>query len=64
MSDIAVGDMIRHPDVPAGLMDVEVLEVKPCDGDGEPGDHSMFRIDDPETGETDWVCSRDGFVKV
>jgi len=63
MSDIKVGDTIHHQAVPPGLLDVTVLEIKPCEGDGDPGDHPSFRIQDPETGEPDWVCSRD-FHKV
>jgi hypothetical protein len=63
MSDIAVGDTIRHHSVPPGPFDVTVLAVKPCEGDGGEGDHPSYLIKDPETGEPDWVCSRD-FVKV
>jgi hypothetical protein len=63
VSDITIGGKIRHTAVPAGVMDVEVLEIKPCEGHGDPGDHPGYRINDPETGETDWVCSRE-FVKV
>jgi hypothetical protein len=62
MSDIAVGDTIRHHSVPPGLLDVQVLEIKPCE-ESYLGDHPSYRIQDPETGEPDWVCSRD-FVKV
>jgi hypothetical protein len=63
MSDIAVGDTIHHTYVPPGLLDVTVLAVKPCEGDGGEGDHPSYLIKDPESGEPDWVCSRD-FVKV
>jgi hypothetical protein len=59
MSDIKVGDTIHHGAVPPGLLDVKVLEIRPCEGN----DHPSYRINDPETREPDWVCSRE-FHKV
>jgi hypothetical protein len=59
VTNFSVGDMIRHADVPTGICDVEILEIKPC----EPGDHPSFKIKDPETRKLDWVCSLE-FAKV
>lgn len=58
---IQIGDTIHHNAVPPGLLDITVQGIKPCEGegDGQPGDHPSYRINDPETGEPDWVCSRD-----
>lgn len=68
VNTIAVGDTIHHTYVPPGLLDVTVLAMKPCDDDmnyatDHIGDHPRYLIKDPESGEPDWVCSRD-FVKV
>jgi hypothetical protein len=60
---IKVGDTIRHKSVPAGVMDVEVLGIVPCDPGGGSFTHDAYEINDPETGESDIVCSLD-FVKV
>lgn len=57
--EIKAGDTIRHSSVPAGVMDVMVLAITPCEGH----DHDAYLIKDPETGEPDTVCSRE-FVRV
>lgn len=59
MSEVAVGDTIRHEAVPPGVMDVEVLAIVSC----EEGDHPAYEITDPESGKPDTVCSRE-FVKI
>ncbi len=63
MNEINVGDTVRHAAVPPGLKDLTVLHVKPCDGEGRPGDHPTLLVRVPETDELEWVCSRD-FTKV
>lgn len=59
-SELKVGDLIHHREVPPGVFDVKVLEVATCgqrvSQQGEDDcQQQIVRITDPGSGEDDWV---------